>query len=51
MVHPLIERLIRGKMATLEQLGTVYNTKDAWILDQALNIQEEINFKSRPKKD
>lgn len=49
MVHPLIERLVRSEMATLAELGTVYNTRDAWSLDQILNIKEEVEYKSRVK--
>ena len=51
MVHPLIGRLVRGKMATLAELGSVYSTRDAWVLDQILNIEEEIEYKSRAKQD
>jgi len=49
-VHQLIPRLINGGMATLVALQTVYNTRDAWMLDEILNVQEEINYLSRPKE-
>jgi len=44
MVSPLIARLINGKMAKLIELQTVYSVHDAWVLDEILNTQEEIDY-------
>lgn len=49
MVHPLVVRLINNKRATLAELGSVYSTRDAWILDETLNVQEEVDYLMRQK--
>lgn len=43
-VHPLVARLILGKMATLHEMNTVYSLQDMLYLSEVLDLQEEATY-------
>lgn len=48
-VHPLVSRLVLGKMATYNELQTIYCLKDMVMMDEILNIKEEAEYIARQK--